>query len=126
MKIQTGVYPFTYVREFLPSFRRKPESRILKNSWTPAFIGITTSSDGVLFKPTQLTPRLLSPASVKAYAAAAVMLAGITWLCHNYLARLSGIDQQMVSPRLCRGTPKGLTVRRSSGCVFEKEPTPTP
>ena len=55
-------YPFIYVRKLLLSFRRKPESRILKSSWTPAFAGVTTSVDGVLFKSTKLTPGLLSPA----------------------------------------------------------------
>jgi len=34
-------YPFLYVREFLPLFRRKPESRALKSAWTPAFGGET-------------------------------------------------------------------------------------
>jgi hypothetical protein len=48
--------------EILAVIQAEPESRILKSSWTPAFAGVTTSVDGVLFKSTKLTPGRLSPA----------------------------------------------------------------
>ena len=34
-------------REILPSFRRKPESRIVKSHWTPAFAGVTRGVDRI-------------------------------------------------------------------------------
>jgi hypothetical protein len=38
------------MQKLLASFRRKPESRLFRMYWTPAFAGVTTQADGILFK----------------------------------------------------------------------------
>jgi len=69
--IPAPAYLFTYGQEFLPSFRRKPESRLLNFAFRAGLLdpgfrrgddhacGVT---DPVLFRSTELTPRLVSPA----------------------------------------------------------------
>ena len=39
-----------FLSDWVPSFRRKPESRLFRDYWTPAFAGVTTRVDGMLLK----------------------------------------------------------------------------
>jgi hypothetical protein len=60
----------------VPSFRRKPESRFVRLSWTPAFAGVTALARAISRAPT-LSTRL--SAQLNGYATGRILVDRRTW-----------------------------------------------
>jgi len=99
--------PQNRVSEILrSSFRRKPESRLFKASWTPAFAGVTVHLLGTLFCGRVLRTELATRATLDfGYA----LVALLDHIAASDRKDLAGLKVELRGPRMIFRARVGLT-----------------